>query len=118
VHYCFSHPSTADDFRGPVFTKYKDRGFDLHFWKKVAKKGWFMFFLPIFLSFLLNFSHFLDLGFYHVLERIVSRFCLYFLKQGYLRLLVLSCCNIREISDILPSYLNMLNILIPNKTSI
>jgi hypothetical protein len=28
------------------------------------------------------------------------------------------CCNIREISDMLPSYLNKLNILIPNKTSI
>jgi hypothetical protein len=27
------------------------------------------------------------------------------------------CCNIIEISDMLPSYLNKLNILIPNKTS-
>jgi hypothetical protein len=28
------------------------------------------------------------------------------------------CCNIREISDMLSTYLNRLNILIPNKTSI
>jgi hypothetical protein len=28
------------------------------------------------------------------------------------------CCSFREISDMLPTYLNILNILIPNKTSI
>jgi hypothetical protein len=33
-------------------------------------------------------------------------------------LMCMKCCNIREISDMLPSYLNKLNILIPNKTSI
>jgi hypothetical protein len=31
-----------------IFHKIQGVGFDLYFWKKVAKKGWFMFLLPIF----------------------------------------------------------------------
>jgi hypothetical protein len=49
---CSSQPTTIEgDFVGPNFTKYKGRGFGLHFfWKNVAKKGWFMFLLSIFVQ--------------------------------------------------------------------
>jgi hypothetical protein len=39
-----SQPTSIEGgFEGSDFTKYKGRGYDLHFWKKVVKKGWFMF---------------------------------------------------------------------------
>jgi hypothetical protein len=47
------------------------------FCKKVAKKGWFMFLMSIFVH-ELNFSHILDLGFHHVREKsIASLFSLF-----------------------------------------
>jgi hypothetical protein len=46
--------------------------FDLIFWKKIAKKCWFMFLMSIFVQ-VLNFSHILDLGFHHVREKGITR---------------------------------------------
>jgi hypothetical protein len=42
----------------------------------------------------------------------------YLLLVNYYRVIDTVCCIFREISDMLPIYLNILNILIPNKTSI
>jgi hypothetical protein len=48
---CSSQPTyIEDDFRVPDFTKYKARCFNLQFFKKVAKKGWFMFLMSIFVQ--------------------------------------------------------------------
>jgi hypothetical protein len=44
------------------FHKIQGEVFIFIFWKKVAKKCWFYVFLSFFYSFLLNFSHILDLG--------------------------------------------------------
>jgi hypothetical protein len=42
---CSSQPtSIGGDFGGPDFTKYKGEVLVFIFWKKVDKKGWFMFF--------------------------------------------------------------------------
>jgi len=45
-----SATSIRGDFGGPDFTKYKGEVLIFIFWKKVAKKGWFVFLLPFCLS--------------------------------------------------------------------
>jgi hypothetical protein len=50
------------------------------FWKKVAKKVWFMFLMSIFVQ-ELNFSHILDLGFHHVREKSIARLISLFSKM-------------------------------------
>ena len=57
------------DFGGPDFPKYKGGGFDLHFLEGDWLKR--LVYVPIvsFSSFLLNWSHILDLGFHTMREK-------------------------------------------------
>jgi hypothetical protein len=56
--------------------KIQGEGFDLHFWRKVAKKGLFYVSLSIFVHIVAHFNQILDLGFYHVREKSVATFCI------------------------------------------
>jgi hypothetical protein len=81
--------SIGGDFGGPDFTKYKEEVLVFIFWKKVDKKGWFMF-LCQFLFVLAQFFPHFGSRVLHVREKSIARLFSLFPQMRLLKMVRLS----------------------------